>query len=273
MIPLRDHNPTRRPAFVTMALIVFTTCVWVLVQPHGKDPVIDLHRRSPSLDFGTSAGGRDLAFTLGWAAVPCELRQQRPLTNAEVIATFERGDDRACNRGQSSVVAAAQTFPKKSVLASVLVSIFLHGGLLHLAGNMLFLWIFGNNIEDRWGRPLFLLFYVVAGVVATVAHVLAAANSTVPVVGASGAIAGVMGAYVVLYPRARVTTLVTVIIIPFVARISAVWLLGFWFVSQFFLAPDSGVAWVAHVAGFGFGAAVAVGTRLLARGPSPLRSA
>ena len=265
MIPLRDNIPTQRRAVVTLALILFTTLVWVLVQPHGNDPVIDLHRRSPSLDFGSSAGGRDLAFTLGWAAVPCEVQQHRPLTNGEVISTFEAGNDRACNRAHSSVVAAAATFPNKSVLASVLVSIFLHGGLLHLAGNMLFLWIFGNNIEDRWGRPQFLLFYLVGGVVATLAHVLAAPSSTVPVVGASGAIAGVMGAYVVLYPRARVTTLVTVIIIPFVARISAVWLLGFWFVSQFFLAPDSGVAWVAHVGGFAFGAAVALATRVVTR--------
>jgi len=264
MIPLRDHNPTQRRAVVTLALIVFTTLVWVLVQPHGKNPVIALHRRSPSLDFGTSAGGRDLAFTLGWAAVPCEVLQRRPLTNGEVISTFEGGNDRACNQVHPSVVAAAETFPNKSVLASILVSIFLHGGLLHLAGNMLFLWIFGNNIEDRWGRPQFLLFYLLAGVVATLAHVLAAPSSTVPVVGASGAIAGVMGAYVVLYPRARVTTLVTVIIIPFVARINATWLLGFWFLSQFFLAPNSGVAWVAHVGGFAFGAAVAAATRALA---------
>ena len=256
VIPLRDDNPTRRSAVVTLALVTFTTLVWLLVQPHGRAPVVDLGRTSPSLDFGTSAAGRDLAFNLAWAAVPCEVSERRPLTNGEVVATFERGDDRACRRGDPSPTAATETFPPKSVPQSLLVSMFLHGGLLHLAGNMLFLWIFGNNIEDSFGRFAYTAFYVAAGLVATLAHVLVAPDSTVPVVGASGAIAAIMGAYLVLYPRARVTTLIAVIVIPFVARVRAVWLLGFWFVSQFFLAPDSGVAWVAHVSGFAFGALV-----------------
>lgn len=261
VIPLRDDNPTRHPAIVTTLILIVTAAVWILVQPHGGRSVVDLGRTSPVLDFGTSSSARDLSFTLAWAAVPCEVRRDRPLTVGEVILTYERGQDRACGAGQGSVTASTAAFPGKSVALSVLASIFLHGGLLHIAGNLLFLWIFGNNIEDRFGHVLFLVFYLVAGIVATLAHVAASPDSTVPVVGASGAIAGVLGAYLVLYPKARVTTLLTVAIIPFVARVPAVLLLGFWFLSQFFVAPSSGVAWVAHVGGFAFGALVALVVR------------
>jgi membrane associated rhomboid family serine protease len=134
---------------------------------------------------------------------------------------------------------------------------FLHGGLLHLAGNMLFLWIFGNNIEDRLGHVHHLLFYLAAGVVATLAHIAVQPDSTVPVVGASGAIAGIMGAYLVWFPRAKVTTLFVFFIILF-RQVQARWVLGIWFVSQFFVNPNEGVAWMAHVGGFVFGVLVAL---------------
>src|SRR3712207_1306908 len=129
---------------------------------------------------------------------------------------------------------------------------FLHGSLLHLGGNLLYLWIFGNNVEDRLGHVGYLAFYVVGGVVATLAHVAVNADSTIPLVGASGAIAAVMGAYLVWHPNARINTLVMMIFITFV-RVKAKWLLAFWFVLQFFTGNDSGVAWMAHVGGFVFG--------------------
>jgi membrane associated rhomboid family serine protease len=151
--------------------------------------------------------------------------------------------------------------PHKNVWLAVVVSMFLHGGLLHLGGNMLFLWIFGNNIEDRLGRVRYLLFYLAAGVVATASQVALDPSSVLPMIGASGAIAGVMGAYLLLYPNARILSLLFV----FPVEIRAKWLLGFWFVSQFFLSPSSGVAWGAHVGGFVFGALLALGWRAGAR--------
>jgi membrane associated rhomboid family serine protease len=145
---------------------------------------------------------------------------------------------------------------------AVLTSMFVHGGLMHAAGNMLYLWIFGDNVEDRMGHGRFLAFYLLCGAAAALAQTAAAPDSPVPMVGASGAIAGVMGAYFVLYPKSRVLTL-----IPFpitVVEIPAVYLLGLWFVMQFvnglasMTPPEGGalaggVAFWAHAAGFGAG--------------------
>jgi rhomboid family protein len=148
-------------------------------------------------------------------------------------------------------------FPDKNARLAILTSMFLHAGLLHLGGNMLFLWIFGNNVEDRMGHIVFLLFYAVGGVVAAMGHFVSDPTSITPVIGASGAVAAVMGAYFVWWPRALVTTLVIV----FPVRIPAFVFLGIWFVLQFLSNPDSGVATVAHIAGFVFGALIAVITR------------
>ncbi len=145
-------------------------------------------------------------------------------------------------------------------------SMFLHGGWLHLVGNMWYLWIFGDNVEDRMGHVRFLLFYLAAGLVAGLLHVFFNPASRVPTVGASGAIAGVLGAYLVAFPRARIITLVP--FFPFfqVMALPAVLMLGLWFVYQFFsgalslawsAAGGGGVAWWAHVGGFAFGAVVA----------------
>ena len=138
-------------------------------------------------------------------------------------------------------------------------SMFLHGGWLHLIGNMWYLWIFGDNIEDRLGHFTYLLFYLLCGLGAGVVHTVLNANTTVPSIGASGAIAGVLGAYVVSYPFARVLTLIPIFIFLQVIEIPAVIVLGLWFVMQFLYGTASlaltgpnagGVAWWAHVGGF-----------------------
>lgn len=144
-----------------------------------------------------------------------------------------------------------------------LTSMFLHGGWLHVIGNMWYLWIFGDNVEDRLGHGRFLLFYVVCGIGAAAAHVMLNPHSTVPCVGASGAIAGVLGAYFISFPFARVVTLVPIFFFFTVIEIPAVIILLFWFVLQFFSGTLSimtaaqtgsgGVAWWAHVGGFVFG--------------------
>jgi membrane associated rhomboid family serine protease len=142
--------------------------------------------------------------------------------------------------------------------ATIFISMFLHGSLLHLGGNMLYLWIFGNNIEDAMGHLRFILFYLISGVAAALTMAYMDPGSHVPMVGASGAISGVLAAYVLLYPRARVTVIIPLGIVFWPFRISAVWVVGLWFVTQLFLAALSdpskpGVAWWAHVGGFAVG--------------------
>jgi membrane associated rhomboid family serine protease len=144
------------------------------------------------------------------------------------------------------------------VLLTPFTSMFLHGGFMHLGGNMLFLWIFGNNIEDNLGPMKFLLFYFASGMAAVVLFVIFSPNSDVPMVGASGAIAGVLGAYLVLFPRARILTLMWIFFFIRIVRLPASFMLGFWFIYQLFMSLASGgggggVAWLAHVGGFAFG--------------------
>jgi len=142
---------------------------------------------------------------------------------------------------------------------AVLTSMFLHGGLFHVAGNMLYLWIFGDNVEDRMGHGRFLVFYLLCGTAAALAQTITAPDSVVPMVGASGAIAGVMGAYFVLYPKSRIVTLVPLFFFFQIIEVPAIFFLGIWFVMQFLsgvgsivtaTAGGGGVAFWAHVAGF-----------------------
>jgi len=145
-------------------------------------------------------------------------------------------------------------------------SMFLHGSWMHLIGNMWYLWIFGDNIEDRLGHVKFLLFYIFCGLAAGMTHVYLNADSPIPTVGASGAIAGVMGAYMFLYPRSRVLTLLPIFIFFQIIEVPAVFFLGFWVLLQFFqgtfslMASDQsgGVAWWAHLGGFVIGAVAAI---------------
>jgi len=151
--------------------------------------------------------------------------------------------------GQAEIPGAVVPAP-----FTVLTSMFLHGGLMHLLGNMLYLWIFGDNIEDRLGRGRFIVFYLVCGVVAALAQALPDMDSQVPMIGASGAISGVLGAYVVLYPRARVLVALPLLIVFYTFRVPALLVLGFWFLAQLMsslaVSTDGGVAFGAHVGGF-----------------------
>ncbi len=245
MIPIRDENPVTRAPIVTVAIIVACIGVYFAYQAPSGSTVIDL-------GDGRLEAPADVAFTVERAAIPCEIVTGDPLSRTEFFDTFERGNPEACLTDDAG---APQVFPEKRVWLALLTSIFLHGGPIHLGLNMLFLWIFGNNIEDRLGPILFGLFYIAGGVVATMTHVGFNADSTVPLVGASGAIAAVMGAYLVWFPLAPIRTLIMVF---FVRDITARWFLGFWFALQFLTDSASGVAWVAHVGGFVFGAFTAL---------------
>jgi len=154
-------------------------------------------------------------------------------------------------------------FKGETALAAftILTAMFIHGGFLHIGGNMLYLWIFGNNVEDAMGHVRYLLFYLISGAAAALAMAWMDPASNIPMMGASGAISGVLAAYVLLYPRARVTVIVPLGIIFYPMKISATWVVGFWFVLQLLSAalsnPDQpGIAWWAHVGGFLVGAAL-----------------
>jgi membrane associated rhomboid family serine protease len=247
VLPLHDDNPTTRPSILVPIIIVANFVVFLLVQPTLS-----------SLDLSDSdAAIVQTQFTACRAAIPYEVMHGRTVLDA-----VQKGELRS---DFARVIAAAEVgavifregdaCPNKNVWGSILFSMFLHGGWLHILGNMLFLWIFGNNIEDRLGPAKFVAFYLLCGVAATYAQALVNPRSPVPLVGASGAIAGVLGAYLVLYPRARVKTLVILGFIFFV-ELPAIVVLGGWFLLQVFQGVGSvagqtgGVAYMAHVGGF-----------------------
>ena len=240
VIPVYDHNPARRVPVVTY-LLVLLNVVAFLTEPVAAAPLGAL---SPVQEC------RQEAYFRHWGAVPRELLDGEPAA-VTVVGPVDGG----CLVGRPPY--------RKNTVVSALTAMFLHGGWLHLLGNMLFLLVFGNNVEDRFGRLRFLLWYVAWGLLATYGFALTVPDSTSVIVGASGAIAGVLGAYLVLFPRAVVTSLV-----PFFfflpARLPAWLVLGSWFVLQWVYASGSGVAegggvaYLAHVAGFVAGVVVAI---------------
>ena len=164
-------------------------------------------------------------------------------------------------RAGTSFIFNWGVIPADFTLLTLFTSMFLHGGFLHAGGNMLYLWIFGDNVEDRFGRGRFLAFYLLCGAAAAVAQTLVSPSSRVPMVGASGAVAGVMGAYFVMYPHSRIVTLVPFLFLQII-EVPAVFFLGIWFLMQFLSGVGSiaqveagtgGVAFWAHVAGFAVG--------------------
>jgi membrane associated rhomboid family serine protease len=231
VFPIADRNPTSRRAVMVILIIAANIAAFLALGTDETDP-------------------DTIARTYEYAAIPCEVVEQRPLTVEELQAPIEDG----C----VDEPVTPELFPDKNVWLAVLVSLFLHAGVVHLFGNMWFLLVFANNVEDRLGRIRFLLFYLAGGVVATVVYVLLNPLSTVPLLGASGAVAAVLGAYLVWFPDAPVLTLV--LFVPI--RIRAVWWLGIWFASQFLIADlQTNVAWEAHVAGFVFGVLIGLVVR------------
>jgi membrane associated rhomboid family serine protease len=236
VLPVGDINPTSRRAWVTGVFLALNAAVFLLVQ-------LPLE------------GCEQIAFIYQWAAVPVELLRLEQVP-AEAVAAQTGG---------------CEVAPEKSILVSAVTSMFMHGNLGHLLANLLFLWIFGANVEDRLGHLRFIGFYLGGGLIATYAFALVNPSSTVPLLGASGAIAAVLGAYLVLYPRARVLTYVPfplyllALILPGI-RIRSFWLifaivtmpawllLGGWFALQLSAAQapatGGGVAYMAHAAGF-----------------------
>lgn len=253
MIPFADETPVRRLPVVTITLIALCIVAFFAIQPTR---ITTDHILSPDFEL---VDQDDLQFLVDNAAIPCEIVQGRPLTEREFRDTFTIGDASACSDRDGPRHSAG-----KVVYLALLTSMFLHGSPAHLFGNLLFLWVFGNDIEHRWGRWRYLLVYLVGGVVASLAHVLSDPSSTVPMIGASGAIAAVMGAYLVCYPANRVKTIIFFGFL-LLRKVKAFWLLTTWLALQLLLIPgESGIAWAAHVGGFLFG--VLVGFLWRARG-------
>jgi membrane associated rhomboid family serine protease len=224
MFPYRDDNPTLATPVVTVVLIGLNLAVWVLVQGMGSEPFL-----SKSV---------------------CELG----LIPGELLGRIPTGYAIPMSRSTSCVMDADPE------LFSPLTSMFLHGGWFHLIGNMWFLWLFGNNVEDSMGRARYLGFYLLSGLAAAAAQTAVNPASAIPMVGASGAISGVMGAYIVLYPRVRVHMLI--VLGFFITRIAvpAFLMLGYWFLLQILGGlpglgeEQGGVAFWAHAGGFVAGA-------------------
>jgi membrane associated rhomboid family serine protease len=232
MFPLRDDAPTRNIPWATYALLVINIVVFLFLEPAGFQ----------SSDVARQTGREATEFTYKWAAVPCEFAQRKSLS-----------DGAKCS-GQHE--ANPQLPPKKNIWPTLITHMFLHGSLTHLLGNMVFLWVFGNNVEDRFGPWPFLGLYLGTGLVAMFGHAAFHWHDAIPMLGASGAIAGLLGAYLVLRPRGRVLV-VTAAGAPQVVYVPAWTVLGLFFLEQFFIDDASGVAWMAHAAGMTAGALLA----------------
>jgi len=244
MFPLKDNIPLARFPLVTVALFAINVIAYLLEIRHG----------------GSFFAGPSASVTVRYGAIPYELTHPGSHCGLIPLPTAEGLSSTIVCVGQRGVVGSPPAQP--ATLATVFTSMFLHGSFLHVFANMLFLAIFGPTVEDAMGRARYLAFYLLGGIVALGAQVLVSPDSTAPTLGASGAIAAVLGGYVLLYPRARVLTLVFLIFFVTIVEVPALMLLGFWFVVQLLLGASGlvsptgaeGVAYFAHIGGFAFGA-------------------
>ncbi|MGN6693946.1 MAG: rhomboid family intramembrane serine protease [Aquihabitans sp.] len=229
-IPLRDDERTRRVPWITITLIALNVLVFLFIQPAGFQGG---GVRSPQDRYWQVQQQEEFAWR--WGAVGCEISTGKPLEQST----------KGCDLDDQDL---PDSFPAgKSVTLALLTAMFLHGSIAHLGGNMLFLWVFGSAVEDRLGRLNYLALYLVGGMVATLGYVALNARSPVPLIGASGAIAVAMGAYLVLIPRGRVLTVIVTAAFQ-VVYVPAIVVLLLFLATQF-LDQTPGVAWEAHAAG------------------------
>ena len=254
MIPIRDENPTSRTPWVTLAFIVLNVLAFLLWEP--------------TFATGPDAERRQTVFFFCNALIPWEITHQEEVGEGgpEAVEALAEQFGQSRSGAREDQEFLAQACSTKVWWQSLLTAMFLHAGWLHIGGNMLFLWVFGNNVEDRIGHVGYAFFYLAAGIVASFAQIATDADSVIPNLGASGAVSGVLGAYLVMFPRRRVLTLITLFFITAV-YLPAVVVLGLWFVLQLFsgvaamsesVNVGGGVAFWAHIGGFVFGAVVAL---------------
>jgi membrane associated rhomboid family serine protease len=253
MIPIKDNIPTSRLPLVTLALILANVIAYLLAIRHG----------------GSVISGPDALQVIKYGAIPKALTHSGVHCAEVAPVTAPQSARMLCN---AHLLAANGIAPENPLppWETVFTAMFMHGSILHIGGNMLFLWIFGNNVEEAMGPVKYLLFYLIGGIAALALQVAIDPTSTAPTIGASGAIAAVLGGYIVLYPRAKVLTLVFIILLFTVIELPAWVMLGIWFAEQAVFGAANltdptggggGVAYFAHVGGFAFGLAA---VRLLA---------
>jgi membrane associated rhomboid family serine protease len=241
MLPIKDYaGPRRRMPWMTWGIILLNIAIFL---------------------YEVSLGSTASAFMFAYAVVPFAITHGVPQTNLPVAP------------------APILFHTPNPVYLTLITSQFLHGGWLHIGGNMLFLYIFGDNIEDRMGHFCFLLFYLFCGIMAGLAQVAVAPDATIPNIGASGAIAGVLGSYLILFPSAKVKTIVFLFIFITLVTVPAIVLIGLWFLLQFFDGVASlshmqqgmgGIAYFAHVGGFLTGLIITLFLRERLRPPAPI---
>jgi rhomboid family protein len=253
VFPLKDNIPTDRFPFVTVALIAINVFVFLFLQhPTGFSSV-------------------DNEIVVKYGAIPYELTHPGKhcglgdrVTPGGKLVTSDKGtvacEGKVVQTAEGPTQIRSISGSEPSTWITIFTAMFMHGGFLHIIGNMLFLWIFGNNVEDAMGPLKFLAFYLLSGIAALALQVAFNTDSTVPTIGASGAIAGVLGGYILLYPRARVLTLIFLIFFVTFIEIPAVLVLGLWFLQQLYFGladlsdpTGGGVAYFAHIGGFAFG--------------------
>lgn len=238
MIPLKDNIPTNQFPFVTFGLILVNVVVYLLAIRHGGNiisgPTASVELKFGAIPYALTHPGKHCGFIQSGAVV-CQGQRGVSGTPPNTIPTWQ----------------------------TVFTAMFMHASIIHIGGNMLFLWIFGNNVEDAMGRVKYFFFYILGGIAALALQVAIGPSSTDPTLGASGAIAAVLGGYILLYPRARVLTLIFIIFLFTVIELPALVVLGLWFIEQAVFGAvgltspgaSGGVAYFAHVGGFAFGLA------------------
>ena len=225
MFPLKDNIPTERFPVVTVTLIALNVIAYFFWQQGG-------------ISLGEPSSEHFTCNLYNWAEFPYEVTHPGEQVGVEGCPA-----------------------PTAPTWLTVFTAMFMHGGLLHLGGNMLFLWIFGNNVEDSMGPVKFVIFYLLGGIAATAGQLLIDPNAQIPNIGASGAIAGVLGGYLILFPKARVVTVIFIVFFFTIVELPALIILGFWFVQQVLFGyfdldsggAGGGVAYFAHIGGFVFG--------------------
>jgi len=221
VIPISDINPARNTPVISRIFMFATVGVFILIQPKNQ---IELFN-----------------FFYQYSAIPCELINFSPISESQ----FYNND---CFNNQSSSI-----FPEKNLLLSVISANFFHANFIHILGNLWSFWIFGNNVEDKLGKFRFVIFLIFIGIISISVHTYLNQDSLIPIVGASGIVSGLMGAYVFMFPNARLLVLVPFGFL-FPTTIKAKFFMVFWFLSQILISiSDQNISWEAHVGGFIFG--------------------
>ena len=221
MIPISDINPAKNVPIISRFFIVLSSFIFIFLQPKNNIKLIN--------------------YFYKYAAIPCELMNNLPLSANQFYANN-------CNINPDILI-----FPNKNILISIFISLFLHANFLHILGNLWSFWIFGNNVEDKLGKIKFILFLLVSGVISILGHSYLNYDNLNPIVGASGIVSALMGAYLYLFPNAKLLVLVPFGVF-FPTTIKAKYFMIFWLVSQFLIAiQNNNISWEAHISGFIFG--------------------